>query len=137
MAEPTAKNISRKRYKFLILRGRNNSELLFYIRAKVFFEEQGYSMNDINIEFEKEATHILALKENKPVGTVTIFLESENGLPVEKFVDISIFKAKDRKNMFFSKLAVLKEERKKFIGYNLILLTNEIARKNGIKKVFF
>lgn len=125
-----------RRYKFLILHGNNKAEMLFYVRAKVFFEEQGYSMSDLEVEYKKEAIHILALKNQTPVGVVTIFREGQNGLPVEKYVNLTSFKAENRKNMYFSKLAVVREERKKFVGHNLIFLANEIARVNGIRKVF-
>lgn len=87
----------------------------FRVRYLVFTKEQGIDANaDLDVH-DIDATHFIALNDDKLIGTVRIFPDGENAV--------------------IGRLVVLKEERKQGIGTKLMELATEEAKKKGAKKV--
>jgi len=85
----------------------------FRIRQLVFLVEQGIDEKeefDVNDIF---ATHFIALKEGKIIGTVRVFPKGENAV--------------------IGRLAILKEERNQGVGTKLMDLAIEYAKNNTAK----
>lgn len=87
----------------------------FHVRQLVFTKEQGIDPNaDLDTQ-DIYATHFIALRDGKIIGTARVFLDGE--------------KAK------IGRLVVLKEERKHGVGRKLMELAIEHAKKNNAKLV--
>ncbi len=87
-----------------------------FIREEVFVKEQGFKEEFDSID--NFATHILAFKDNKAVGTARFF-----------------HSVKENKYLI-GRLAVLKEYRKQNIGKEILKVIEEELKKVSINKVY-
>lgn len=95
---------------------KNNEELLacFEIRKQIFVNEQKLFKKNDRDKYDSRAIHIVALYNNKVVGTVRVY--------------------KTKNNIWFgSRLAVLKQYRGK-VGMRLIRKAVEFVKENGAEK---
>ncbi len=104
------------------------------VRKKIFVKREGYPSGAITSDFDKWAIHILAKCNNQAVGAITLVLDSEKGLPIEKKFDISAWRG--GKAVEIDKLAVLPEKHGSAIAFDLIAITYAISRFWGAQKVF-
>ena len=104
------------------------------IRKKVFVEREGYPPRSIISDFDKWAIHILAKSNKRVVGTITLVLDSEKGLPIEKKFDLSAYRG--GKIVEIDKLAVLPEKHGTAIAFDLTAMAYAIARFWGAQKIF-
>lgn len=86
-----------------------------YVRTAVFVEEQGFkeefdALDDIS-------THIVAFDEDKPVGNVRFYYDS------------------DKNDYFIGRLAVLKEYRGSGLGALLVKEAQRLAKQMGAKRI--
>ena len=119
--------------KFKISSSERDLELIYKLREEVFRKEDHYPEEALKTEYDKTATHFMAIKDGKLIGSLMIVLNSEKGLPIEKFLDIS--KLKDKPIAEVLKLAVLPEDRKTSVSMGLIVLAHEYAKGNGVKRI--
>ena len=63
-------------------------EEAFRIRTKVFVEEQGVSSEDEKDQFDATASHFLAKKDGRPVGTAR-WRFTDKGIKLERFAVLS------------------------------------------------
>lgn len=95
---------------------KNNINLAFDIRTKVFIEEQGI---DKNVEIDgtdKDAKNMILIVNNKPIGTSRLIV-IEN-------------------KMYLGRVAILKEYRKKGYATHMIKFLLDEAKKLGYNEVF-
>lgn len=86
----------------------------FHVRQRVFTKEQKIDANaDLDVH-DIHATHFIALKNKKIIGTVRVYLE-------------------DKDNAVIGRLVVLKRERKAGIGTKLMKLAIEHAKNLDAK----
>jgi len=74
----------------------------FLIRKEVFIKEQKVSVDEELDDLDNSATHFLLLKDNKPIGTMRIFLDAE------------------KHEVTFGRIAILKEYRGQGYGRNMV-----------------
>jgi len=104
------------------------------IRKKIFVEKEGYPPRSVISEFDKWAVHILAKANKQYVGTITLVLDSEKGLPIEKKFNINSYRS--GKIVEIDKLAVLPEKHGTAIAFDLTAIAYAIARFWGAQKIF-
>ncbi|MDX7986766.1 GNAT family N-acetyltransferase [Xenorhabdus sp. 12] len=99
--------------------GRQNPELIqqaFFVREKVFTDEQGFEA-DIDIdEYDDIALHAVIFDNEKPIGVLRAFSKDGN-----------VLKA--------GRIAVLKDYRGRGIGRNLMEFIEDYGRKNNISSI--
>lgn len=87
----------------------------FYIRKKVFVEEQGVPLEDEFDQYEEVATHLIVYDNEKPIGTGRI-------RSVESFAKLE-------------RICILPSYRKRGIGKMIIKELEKISREKGYVKV--
>ncbi len=120
-------------YTFEKIEGAKNIDEIKKLRQDIFIKEDGYPEEALASEFDKEATHFLAKKEARLIGAITVVMEKDNKLPIEKFVNLDKFKEKPLAEL--QKLAVLPSERKGFVSLGLMVLAYEHAKEKGAKRI--
>lgn len=70
----------------------NDLKIAFAIRKKVFVEEQKVPENIEWDEFEKSSNHVLALIDEKPVGTAR-WRTTQKGMKLERFAVLREFRS--------------------------------------------
>ncbi|MEB3886548.1 GNAT family N-acetyltransferase [Lyngbya sp. CCY1209] len=86
------------------------------VREAVFIREQSVPPHLELDDRDHSCLHVLALKDDKPVGTGRIDIE---------------------KNGKIGRLAVLKEYRGQKIGSQLMVALEQVARQNGLSSIWF
>ena len=88
----------------------------FALRKDVFIVEQNVPKDLELDEFDKDAIHVVAKKNNKVVGTGRMVLEKNRGR--------------------IGRIAVEKEKRKKGIGKQLMLSLEQEAQKRNLREIY-
>ncbi len=84
----------------------------FEIRAKVFIEEEKVSPEEEIDGRDQDARHFLIYKDNKAIGTLRLFTDSKT------------------ESFHLGRVAVLKEERGKEAGYQLVSFLLDYLRRD-------
>lgn len=85
----------------------------FSVRHAVFTIEQKIAPEAVRDDKDKDAVHLIAVKDGKTVGTLRVFLEGDEAI--------------------IGRMAVLKEEREKGVGTNLMKLAIKKSKEMGAK----
>lgn len=120
--------------KFSMVQNLKEFRNVISLRRKVFVKREGYPPKSIVNDFDKDAIHILAKSNKKVVGTISLILDSDKGLPIEKKFDISAHRG--GKIVEIDKLAVLPEKHGTAIAFDLTFMAYAIARFWGAQKIF-
>lgn len=120
-------------YTFEKIKGNKNIEEIIKLRRDIFIKEDGYPEEALASEFDKDAVHLIAKKKDKLVGAITVVMDDNKKLPIEKFVDLNKFREKPLAEL--QKLAVLPGERKGFVSLGLMVLAYEHAKEHGAKRI--
>jgi len=120
-------------YTFEKIKGNKNIEDIIKLRRDIFIKEDGYPEEALASEFDKDAVHLIAKKKDKLVGSITVVMDDNKKLPIEKFVDLNKFREKPLAEL--QKLAVLPGERKGFVSLGLMVLAYEHAKEHGAKRI--
>ncbi len=104
------------------------------LRRKVFVEGEGYPSKTIVSDFDQSAIHILAKDNDVAVGTISLVLDSDRGLPIDKKFDLRAFRA--GKVVEINKFAVLPDKRGSTVAFDLMCMSYAIARFLGAQKMF-
>ena len=105
------------------------------LRKKIFVNEEHYPITALTNGFEKESLHIMATKDEKLVGAVSISFDGEQGIPLDKYLDLTGYK-KGKKNVEVDKLAIIGEGRKRELSFHLMWICYSIARYWGAQMMF-
>ena len=103
--------------KSMIVKNKEQFNIAYKIRLEVFVKEQKVPIEMELDEEDKKATHLILLKNDKPIGCGRIIFYSDN------------------KNASLGRIAIIKSERKK--GYGKILCERliNICREKQIEKI--
>ena len=123
-----------------IARTKEEQNQAFYVRYKVFVEERkNFDLSEYAEQKERDewddletTVNFLALYDKKPVGTVRMIVDSEKGLPLEKYLDLFSMRKGNKMPCEGGRYAVLKDyrsRRKIWVGLLKILL-NYTRMKN-------
>lgn len=88
----------------------------FALRKIVFVDEQKVPEEMEIDEFDKNAIHVVAKKNNKIIGTGRMIIEGDRGI--------------------IGRMAVEKEIRKQGIGKELMMLLEQEAKKRNLKEIY-
>lgn len=108
------KKLSNKSY-IKVVENKDEFEIAYNIRVKVFVEEQNVPIEMELDEFDEEALHILLYDAEKPVACARLIIQGERAI--------------------IGRVAVLKEYRKKGYGKMLCSKLLEIAKEKNVKYV--
>jgi ribosomal protein S18 acetylase RimI-like enzyme len=128
------KDIDNKKISFSVVQTSKELRDVVTIRKKIFVEREGYPAKSIVSDFDKSAVHILAKEGSRAIGTISLVLDSEKGLPIERKFDISQYRK--GRIVEIDKLAVLSDKHGTSIAFDLTALVYALARFMGVQKIF-
>lgn len=120
---------------FKLAKTEKDFKQIYKLRYKTFVEAEGYNPSAIEIERGGDAAHLIALRKDKIVGAITLIVDNGQGLPMEKYFNLTVFK-NDEKVAEVGRFAILPDEQTKIVPVGLIALAYEVAQKRGIKQIF-
>jgi len=110
-------------------------EKIYEVRHKILVKEEGFIPCTIEMESEDNAIHLMAIRDGKTVGVITLILDDGRGLPIEEYFDLAHIK-KSRRAAEFRRFAVLPKEKGTETSVGLMTLAYEVAKKKGVKLIF-
>jgi len=130
-------SFSKGNISFSVVQKPSDMKIVWQLRKKVFVEEIGYPLAASRSKLDRYGIHFLAKKDNVPIGTISVFLHSLSGLPIEKTysLDLSKFK-KDSETAEIEKLAVLHTYRAKTISLGLMVIAYEFIKLCNARYIF-
>jgi len=99
---------------------------IYSLREEVFVKEDKYPKDAIRSSFDNQAVHFVAVEKGKIIGTISVLLDGPRGLPLQEFINITLFR--DKKLAEIEKLAVASHKRKKTISSALMMIAYEFAK---------
>ena len=133
--------MSNENLEIKIAKTQKEKDMAYQVRYEVFVEERGNlaaskfsNRMEIDSFDDLETTvNFLALVNENAIGTVRLIEDSEKGLPIEDYVDLSGLRAAKRKLSEGGRLAVLKDYRgKEGICIGLFKIGMNYARMKDI-----
>jgi predicted GNAT family N-acyltransferase len=124
-----------KRIKYILVQNSKDMRTLWQLRKEVFVREEGYPSSSIRNILDRGAVHFLAVKDNTPVGSISIYLNSITGLPLEKTLKADLGTYKIEKMAEIGKLAVLPNYRKTTIPLGLMVVAYEFIKLCEIERI--
>lgn len=110
-------------------------QAVYSIREEVFVKGDNYPIEAIKSNYDKQAIHFVAIEDEGMIGTVSVVLDGPKGLPLQEFLDISMYR--DKKLVEIEKLAVLFHKRKKTITAALMVIAYEFAKLHADRICIF
>jgi predicted GNAT family N-acyltransferase len=124
-----------KRIKYILVQTAKDMRTLWRLRKKVFVDEEGYPLKSTRNVLDRGAIHFLAKKDNIAVGSISVYLNSITGLPIEKILNVNLGIYKKEKMAEIEKLAVLPDYRKTTISLGLMVVAYEFIKLCEVERI--
>ncbi|HAR63321.1 MAG TPA: hypothetical protein DF296_03095 [Candidatus Margulisbacteria bacterium] len=110
-------------------------EAVYQVRKNVLVKELGYSEKLLEVEKSNNYLHLLAIKEENPIGAITINLpDDKNTLSIDKYYDLKTYKSDN--DVEFKRLAVINYRKNIIIGSTLMGLAFIYVKKKNFQNIF-
>lgn len=108
---------------------------IYKLRKAILVDEEGFIPSTIEVEQNPGYYHIIAIKNNHPVGVITVYIDQGRGVPIEEYAELQKYKQLGTAAEF-CRLAVIPDERLTPTSLGLTALSYELAKKMGVKFIF-
>ncbi len=120
--------------KYTIAETASDMRKVLRLRKSIFVKEEGYPTDGLINGFERKSLHVIAKIRDSVVGVVSIAFDGPEGIPLDRFLDLTAYK--DKKVVEVDKLAVIGDKRKRELSFQLMWLSYSIARYWGAERMF-
>ena len=117
-----------KQVSYTLVQDPADMRIVWKLRRKVFVDEENYPPKSIRNTLDRGAIHFLSKKDSIAVGSISIYLDSVTGLPIEKLLGLNLSKYKKDGMAEIEKLAVLPQYRKTTIPLSLMVIAYEFIK---------
>ena len=124
-----------KQVSYTLVQDPADMRIVWKLRRKVFVDEENYPPKSIRNTLDRGAIHFLSKKDSIAVGSISIYLDSVTGLPIEKLLGLNLSKYKKDGMAEIEKLAVLPQYRKTTIPLSLMVIAYEFIKLSEIRKI--
>ena len=106
---------------------------LLNLRKRIYVEKERFPYKNMFNGLERESVHILAKVHDRYVGMISVKLNDQHGLPIEKYVSLKPFG--DKKIAEMGKLGVLEDTDEGSVFYQLVGAAYALVRFCGYNTI--